>query len=201
MPQRTRPEKRMMPELSPHAPDNPEFARVIELRQLRGLEGFDFDVAPDAGEAEALARLLDARAVRKMRFRGRLTPVAGGGWQLAASLGATVVQSCVVTLEPVTTRIDQRVQRTFLPGSAALGAEILVDPEEEDEIEPLTDRIDLGRVAVEALALALPAYPRKPGASLPGAGSGDPGGAAGEEAGPKPFAVLAALRGKLDDES
>ncbi|HET9068016.1 MAG TPA: DUF177 domain-containing protein [Amaricoccus sp.] len=199
----------MMPELSPHAPDNPEFARVIELRQLRGLEGFDFDIAPEPREAEALARLLDARSVRKMRFRGRLEPLAGGGWQLAASLGATVVQSCVVTLDPVTTRIDQRVQRTFLPETAALGAEILVDPEEEDEIEPLTDRIDLGRVAVEALALALPAYPRKPGASLPDAGgaSGTGGrtgggeGPADEEDGRRPFAALAALRGKLDDES
>ena len=41
-----------MPELSPHAPDNPEFARVIELRQLRDLDAFDFDIAPTPGEAE-----------------------------------------------------------------------------------------------------------------------------------------------------
>ena len=79
-----------------------------------------------------------------------------------------MVQSCVVTLDPVTTRIDQPVRRTFLPETAARGPEIVVDPEEDDEIEPLTDRIDLGRVAVEALALALPAYPRKPGATFAG---------------------------------
>ena len=65
----------------------------------------------------------------------------------------------------------------------------MVDPDEDDEIEPLGDRIDLGRVAVEALALALPAYPRKPGAELrPRDRRG------GDE--PKPFAALAALRGK-----
>jgi uncharacterized metal-binding protein YceD (DUF177 family) len=185
----------MMPELSPHAPDNPEFARVVELRQIRDLERFDFDIAPTPREAEALARLLDARSVRKMRFRGRLTPLARGGWRLEAELGATVVQSCVVTLDPVTTRIDQPVRRSFLPESPALAAEIVVDPEEDDEAEPLSDRIDLGRVATEALALALPAYPRKPGASL------GPETAPPDEDAPKPFAALAALRGKIGGES
>ena len=183
-----------MPELSPHAPDNPEFARVIELRQLRDLDAFDFDIAPTPGEAEALARLLDARSVRRMRFRGRLTPLGRGGWQLAGELGATVVQSCVVTLEPVTTRIDQAVRRAFLP-EAPGAAEIVVDPEEDDEVEPLLDRIDLGLVATEALALALPAYPRKPGATF------GPETVPPDEAAPKPFAALAALRGKIGDES
>ncbi len=187
-----------MPELSPHAPDNPEFARVIALRQIRDLDEFGFDIAPTPAEAEALARLLDARAVRKMRFAGRLTP-RGGGWQLEGELGATVVQSCVITLDPVTTRIDQKVRRTFLPEvlaeAAVRGAEILVDPEGDDEIEPLSDRIDLGLVATEALALALPAYPRKPGATLGLDAAPD------DESEPKPFAALAALRGKTGSES
>ena len=183
-----------MPELSPHAPGNPEFARVVELRQLRDLDAFDFDIAPTPAEAGALARLLDARSVRKMRFAGRLTPLPRGAWQLDAALGATVVQSCVVTLDPVTTRIDQPVRRTFLP-EPTRAAEIVVDPEEDDEIEPLTDRIDLGLVATEALALALPAYPRKPGATL-GPDTPPP-----DEDAPKPFAALAALRGKTRSES
>lgn len=190
-----------MPELSPRSAANPDFARVVELRQLQGLETFEFDIAPEPREAEALARLLDARSVRKMRFRGRMTRALGGGWQLAGVLGATAVQSCVVTLEPVTTRIDQEVRRTFLPATGAAGAaEVLVDPEEDDEIEPLGDRIDLGLVATEALALALPAYPRKPGATL-AEGAGEPEDALPEEGGQKPFAALAALRGKLGDDS
>jgi uncharacterized metal-binding protein YceD (DUF177 family) len=181
-----------MPDLSPHAPGHPEFARVVELRQLRDLDAFDFDIAPDPHEAEALARLLDARSVRKMRFAGRLTPLADGAWRLAAELGATVVQTCVVTLDPVTTRIDQPVRRTFLPG---VDEGILIDPEEDDEVEPLAERIDLGLVAIEALALALPAYPRKPGAAL------GPETAPPDEDAPRPFAALAALRGKLGGES
>ncbi|HRO12733.1 MAG TPA: DUF177 domain-containing protein, partial [Amaricoccus sp.] len=92
------------------------------------------------------------------------------------------------------------VARTFVPAAAAGGAEVLVDPEEDDEIEPLGDRIDLGLVATEALALALPAYPRKPGATL-AEEAGEPEDALPEEGGQKPFAALAALRGKLGEGS
>ena len=74
----------------------------------------------------------------------------------------------------------------------------MLDPEEDDEIEPLAERIDLGLVATEALALALPAYPRKPGAELGPAASAPPGPAPPRTRA-KPFAALAALRGKLGE--
>ena len=189
-----------MPELIPHAPDNPEFARVIERRQIRDLDAFPFDIAPTDAEARALAKLLDVPAVRKLRLAGRLTPLPRGGWQLDARLGATVVQTCVVTLDPVTTRIDQPLRRAWLPATASRPNEIVVAPDEDDEIEPLGERIDLGLVAIEALALALPPYPRKPGATLgPIAASGE--AAPAEEGELKPFAGLAALRAKMDGES
>jgi uncharacterized metal-binding protein YceD (DUF177 family) len=189
-----------MPELISRSADNPDFARVMEIRQIRDLDEFPFDIAPTEAEAAALARLLAAQAVRKLRFAGRLLRLARGGWLLEATLGATVVQSCVVTLEPVSTRIDQPVRRRFLPQDGAARAELVVDPDEDDEIEPLGERIDLGLVATEALALALPAYPRKPGARLDEGLAGH-AAAAPDEAEVKPFAALAALRGKLGSGS
>lgn len=185
-----------MPELIPRSPDNPDFARVIEVRTLSAVDGFDFDIAPTPGEAAALARLFGAEAVRKLRFSGRLTPLERGGWGLDALLGATVVQTCVVSLEPVATRVDQPVRRRFLPGTGIRGGDLVVDPDEDDEIEPLGERIDLGLVATEALALALPAYPRKEGAALGAVAAGTD-----DEEEPRPFAALAALRGKMGDGS
>ena len=75
----------------------------------------------------------------------------------------------------------------------------MIDPDEDDEIEPLGDRIDLGLVAIEALALALPPYPRKPGATLGPATAAARGAAPLEESALKPFAALAALRGKMGE--
>jgi len=191
-----------MPDILTHARDNPEFARVIEVAKLRGLAEFDFDIAPDVAEARALARLMGAQAVRKMRLRGRLTPAPGGAWRLDGELGATVTQTCVVSLDPVTTRIDAPVTRSFSPDAAAPPDDIDIDVSEiDDETEPLGDRIDLGLVAIEALALALPAYPRRADARLEGASSAPPGAAPLPEAEVRPFAALAALRAKMDGGS
>lgn len=184
-----------MTELADHAADNPEFARVIELARLRDAQEFPFDIAPNETEAQAIARLMDARSVRKMRFAGKLAALPRGGWQLDGRLGATVTQTCVVTLDPVNTRVDQNVRRVYLPRAAPAGAEMILSPEEDEEIDPLPDRLDLGLVALEALALALPAYPRKEGASLEEMGYG------AETEVVKPFAALEALRGKLDEGS
>ncbi len=189
-----------MPELSRNAQDNPEFARIIELASIRDRDEFAFDIRPEPAEAESLARFLGAVSVRRMRFAGRLTALAPKGWRLEARLGATVVQPCVVTLDPVRTRIDQDVERRFLPVSGDTTVEVTIDGE-DDEVEPLGPRIDLGLVAIEALALALPAYPRRPGAILAPDAFAARGGRASVETEAKPFAALAALRDKLGNRS
>jgi len=184
-----------VPQIATHSAANPEFARVVEVARLRGLPEFAFEIEPTPAEAAALARLMGAQAVRKLRFAGRLAPAAGEAWRLEATLGATVVQTCVVTLEPVTTRIDAPVRRTFAPHGAPTDVDVTLD--EDDEIEPLGDRIDLGLVATEALALALPAYPRRDGARLEDAIAG--GAASPPDAEVEPFAALASLRAKMGE--
>jgi uncharacterized metal-binding protein YceD (DUF177 family) len=99
------------------------------------------------------------------------------------------VQPCIVTLEPVTTRIDTPVLRRYL-------AEPLPEPAGEvempadDSIEALPPTFDLWAVATEALSLALPEYPRAEGATLAA-----PETAPGEDR-VRPFAGLADLVGK-----
>jgi uncharacterized metal-binding protein YceD (DUF177 family) len=185
----------MMRGIAATSAENPDFARVVRLSTLRRTPVLPFDIAPDEAEAARLARLLDARSVRKMRLEGELRP-EHDGWRLEAQLGATVVQTCVVTLEPVTTRVDLPLRRLFVPLEAT-GREVEVGPEDDDEIEPLGDAIDLGLVAIEALALALPAYPRRPAAALDAAAAAPPGAAPDVDTGTRPFAGLAALRDRL----
>jgi uncharacterized metal-binding protein YceD (DUF177 family) len=188
-----------MPDILSRSPGNPDFARVVEVSRLRGRAAFDFDLAPDPHEAAALARLMGAEAVRKLRFRGRLVAAPDGAWRLDAELGATVVQTCVVSLEPVTTRVDAPVRRLFSPDVAEPEAEVVVSDLEDDETEPLGAAIDLGLVAIEALALALPAYPRRSGARLAVAASAPPGAAPLVDSEVKPFAALASLRAKMGE--
>src|SRR5690606_24029022 len=104
--------------------------------------------------------------IRKLTFHGTIRAEGRHDWRLDGVLGATVVQACVVSAEPVTTRIDTEIHRLYvrdLPPPTEAELEIPAD----DAPEPLGAAIDPGAVMVEALALALPDYPRAEGAELP----------------------------------
>ncbi|WP_392664445.1 YceD family protein [Amaricoccus sp. B4] len=198
---RSRPDGGIMRELARTSPDNPEFARVVELARLQDGGDFAFDISPEPAEAQAIARLMGAQALRKLRFQGRLSPLERKGWQLEGAFGATVIQTCVVTLEPVTTRIDQPVRRRYEPMTEPVATDIMLSAEDDEDVEPLRPTIDLGLVALETLALALPAYPRKDGAALGPQVFAEDGVTPLEDEDVKPFAALAALKDRLDNNS
>lgn len=180
-------------------------ATKFAVSELRNTSATQFLLEPNAEARQALARELDIGSVRKLRFVGEITPKGKKGWKVAGKLGATVVQSCIVTLEPVTTRIDTEVLRHFVPQSELEDIEAGSETEvpEDDSTEVLEDAIDLEMLMTEALSLALPSYPRKEGADLGSAQFTDDGVAPIEEDEIKPFAGLAGLREKMrsdDDE-
>ncbi|QFT59741.1 hypothetical protein FIU94_12985 [Sulfitobacter sp. THAF37] len=170
--------------------------RVAELSQ--GSENA-FALRPDKDALALIAQELELSALRKLSFEGKITPLGRDDWELTGTLGATVVQPCVVTLAPVTTRIDCQVVRRYLAD--------YVEPEEpeaempeDDTTEPLGNWIDPGAVMVEALALSVPDYPRAEGAELGQMVHTEPGQAPMTDDDAKPFAGLAGLKAKLDRE-
>ena len=170
---------------------------VLSVAELQRREHRSFEIQLyDQARAE-LASELGIDAIRKLRFAGKIEPRGTDGWQLHARLGATVVQPCVITLEPVISRIDENVTRRFvstLPADPAPGSETeLTADETEDQ---LTDSIDLMAVLHEALALSLPEYPRGPDAKLETAAFTRPGATPMTDEDARPFAGLSKLRSK-----
>ena len=175
---------------------SPHVLRVADLSQRTQT---DVTVVPSIAEMSELQSALDVSDLRKVRFEGRLAPLGKSDWQLTAHLGATVVQPCVATLEPVTSRIETEVTRLFVRDYEMPDAPEAEMPEDET-IEPLGTHIDLLHVLTEALSLALPLYPRAPSAEDPVAVSiTEPGQRAMTDDDAKPFAGLAALKAKLAD--
>lgn len=175
---------------------------IMALARLTRRKPTAFTLTPDAQACTALAEQMDIVAVRKLRFTGILTPEGKRDWRLDATLGATVVQPCVVTLAPVTTRIETTLTRRYLdnmPDLASLPEDELEMPE-DDTVEPLHERLDLGEVMAEALALALPDYPRADEANLGEAVFAAPGVTPMSDLDAKPLAGLAALRDKLSKD-
>lgn len=169
-----------------------EFKRTISVSKI-GDAGLQQTVTARAEELPAIARYLELAGVKSLRGAFALERWRGRGVRLTGSVIADVVQTCVVTLDPVDAHVEGNFERQFLPPdklSAVLGdqTDVFVDPTADDPPEPLGHEIDLGEILIEELALNLDPYPRKPGVAFQGEADVEPQA--------KPFAVLAKLKPK-----
>ena len=113
-----------------------------------------------------------------------LSPAPGNAIRARGTLRASVVQECVVTLDPVPQTVEAPIDWRILPPGEEPSDELDDGP---DELESEPDgSVDLGEALVQDLALSLDPYPRVPDAELP---SGASDGKA------SPFAALRALGG------
>ncbi|MFN6978920.1 MAG: YceD family protein [Gemmobacter sp.] len=165
----------------------------VRAAEIAGRRPFDFALVPDDAARGRIAAALGLRSIGRLRFDGQLAPRGRRDVDLTGQLTARVVQSCVVTLAPVAAEIAVPVERIYVAGLEMPGPGEVEMPE-DDRIEPLPDVIDLGAVLVEALALALPDYPRSPGAELGAAVFAPPGAAPLTDEAIRPFAALRALK-------
>jgi uncharacterized metal-binding protein YceD (DUF177 family) len=97
--------------------------------------------------------------------------MSGGRYHVAGRVRARIGQTCVVTLDPMETDIDETIDLIFAPPDQIPQMADLVDEAEQSEAEipdppePIENGIiDLGRLATDALYLAVDPYPRKPDA-------------------------------------
>lgn len=150
-----------------------------------------YHVTADAAEREALAASLGIPEVQALDAEIELRPLPGHSYGVSGTLRAEVVQTCVVSLEPVRETVAETIDVALVPAPASTGKDAagLVDPE-ADESQSFYEngRIDIGVIVAEHLALGLDPYPRKPGADFSGHTEDLPGP---EDS---PFAQLAALK-------
>ena len=175
-------------------------ATALRVADLAQNSATPFAYRPDAETLRSIAAELDLLGLRKLAFQGDIRAEGGVDWRLTGRLGATVIQPCGVTLEPVTTRIDADVTRLFLSD--------FTDPDEpeaempeDDTTDALGTHIDPWAIMLEALALELPLYPRAPGAESGDMVYAGPGVAPMKDEDARPFAGLADLRDKLAGEA
>ncbi len=182
-----------MPDPDPHPAARPTKFRTGGLSPRKPTH---FNYTPDAATRAELARSLDLLAIKALGFTGSIIPSGRDEMTLAGTLTASVDQACVVTLVPVPTRISEELRRRYVVGLPEPEGDEVEMPE-DDTSEPMPEVIDLEEVVTEALALALPLYPRAPGATLGEAVFADADVKPLAEADLKPFAGLASLAAKL----
>jgi uncharacterized metal-binding protein YceD (DUF177 family) len=185
--------------------DTPPVTRVPDLplshpfrvATLAARKPTRFDLTPNAAARALVAATLGLSDLPKLSFRGELRPAGKRDYILEAELVARVVQPCGISLVPVITAIREPVLRRYLAEFTVPEGDEAEMPD-DDTAEPLPEVIDIGAVVVEALALALPLYPRAPGVELGEAVFAEPGAVPLRAEDIKPFAGLAALKAKLE---
>lgn len=183
------------------AQNTPVYQHVLRVADLSTSAPTSFELIPTDADCKAIAADLGLPALRKVRFKGTVSARGKTDWQLKAQLGATVVQDCVVTLDPVTTRIEEPVSRRWVRDLPELEAGDEVEMPEDESLEELGSEIDLGQVMTESLALALPLFPRAEGAELDQTNFAGPGITPMRDEDARPFAGLSALRDQLAGKS
>jgi uncharacterized metal-binding protein YceD (DUF177 family) len=158
--------------------------RSVDVRNVPA-QGSEFRIEATPEECAALAKDFKIPGIQSLRGEFKLK---GGPrrLQVTGRVIAALTQTCVVTLEPFDSTINEEVDVSF---SEAAG--IPTEPpsdihayEPPDEI--VNGHVDLGALTAEFLALGLDPYPRKPGVDF----AFDGGGPAKES----PFAALAKLK-------
>jgi uncharacterized metal-binding protein YceD (DUF177 family) len=156
--------------------------------------GLHRDIEADPAVRHAMAEMGGLREVLSAQASLDVTPKSGGRFHVTGQVRARVGQTCVVTLEDIESDIDEPIDLIFAPPAQVPQMAALVDEAEQndeetpDPLEPIENgMIDLGKVATDALYLAVDPYPRKPGAIFePLVEAADP-----ED---HPFAALRALK-------
>lgn len=135
--------------------------------------GVHRELEASAAERQAMAEVAGVREILSAHAAFDVVPKSGGRFEVTGHVRARIGQTCVVTLDPIENEIEEEVDLTFAPEAEARRLADLIEegrdneepPEIADPPEAIANGIiDLGRLATDALFLAIDPYPRKPGA-------------------------------------
>lgn len=175
---------------------SPPLQRFYDLSDLSEA-GDEITLSARPGDLAPLAEWLGVDRVERFEATVTLRRLASSRFLYEARLEADIVQSCVVSLEPVASHIERRFSRTLHlaprsprgrrpieepPAVLALAAG---DDEVPEELE--SPRFDLAAPLIEELALGIEPYPRAEGVAFQAP-------EAGEAPKESPFAALKRLK-------
>ncbi|MBX3597211.1 MAG: DUF177 domain-containing protein [Rhizobiaceae bacterium] len=132
------------------------------------------EIVADQEQRAELAQIHGLERVDALSATLMVSPWKRNGVKVTGTVTADVVQTCVVTLEPLESHIAEDVETVFLPEDSklgregfGLGGEIVIDAEGPDSPEIFSgDTIDVGALAEEFFGLGIDPYPRKRGADV-----------------------------------
>ena len=144
-----------------------EFSRLQSIEEI-GRDGVFIKLSADGDESAALAERFDVMSITGLKAELHLRSERGGDIiAVSGMLEALVEQECVVSLDPVSSKISSKVEERFAR-NIEISDDIFVSVDESEVIDDLLvgNEIDLGEMLAQCLYLALDPYPRKDGVMI-----------------------------------
>ena len=169
-------------------------------------KGLNIKLEPDDDGLEKLAAQCGVLSILEFSAQLNVKSWHKDGVRVSGPLRASLIQPCIVTLEPVPEQIDAQIDAVFVPSTSKLAKpkinaetrELIVEAEGDDVPELFElPNLDVGAVAAEFFALELNPYPKSPVADEQSAQAGVQDDESQHDVKENPFAALAKIRDKL----
>jgi uncharacterized metal-binding protein YceD (DUF177 family) len=144
------------------------FSQRFDLASLSEA-GADIRLALSEEARVSIAQWAGVEAIDAFEADIRLSRLGPDSYAYTAHYKADLVQSCVVTLEPVRSHLEGDVERRFHIAAPVRRRSVTVEPSaaDDDEVESLEGSIvDLAAPVLEEFSLGIDPYPRAPGVSF-----------------------------------
>lgn len=195
-------------------PPKPEWSFLVDVDTISHVPAH-YKIIADAETCAALAERYDVLGLNNVRAEIDLRRERGGlVIRIGGQVWADVTQTCVVTLDPMTSSAQGEIDAYFADSEQAISfakaranikakkgeveVEMIDEHDAPDEI--VNGQIDLGEVAAQFLSLAIDPYPRSVDqidASLLGGDQATQDHDEGKDTATSPFAALKAWRDGL----
>lgn len=164
-------------------------------------KGLQVKLQPTADERQAMADDLEIVSVETCDVELVFKRWRRDGVSVKGRIVAQIMQECAVTLDPISNRIDEEIDRIFLPEGSKLlkprlssDGELLIDYDGQDEPESFSgDTLDAWEIALEHFALGIDPFARKEGVEFQTQSSSEDNKDKSENEEKSPFAALQGL--------
>lgn len=130
------------------------------------------NASPD--ECAALAQIWNVLGVKDLSADVRLTRWKRDGIKVFGSIIASLEQQCVISLNPLETKVEETFESHFVPENSRLARpdhradqELIIDIDSPDSPDTFSGHtIDIGSVVAEFTAMNIDPYPKRADAQL-----------------------------------
>lgn len=153
--------------------EKPPFTYMVKVGHISH-NPLEVHLEADERERAALAKLWDVVSVEELQADLKIRRWKKDGVKVFGDIKGRLIQTCVVSLEPIESVIFETIDQIYVPEGSPLARipandqnEMIIDPDGPDLPEAFVgDAIDAGAIVAEFAAMGIDPYPRKPDATF-----------------------------------